>query len=69
MGTEIEKPDVETGSSSDGPRNTAIDRERAQLLADLPDPDLGKSDEEKAAIVRTPRACAVLELQGILTDL
>lgn len=26
--------------------------EQAQMLADLPDPDAGKSDEERAAIVR-----------------
>lgn len=32
-----------------------IEHERAQLLADLPDPDAGRTDEERAAIVRSPK--------------
>ena len=31
-----------------------IQYERAQMLASLPDPDAGKTDEERLAIVRRP---------------
>lgn len=39
-------------SSEDRGGKTGIDYERAQQLADLPDPDEGKTDEERKAIVR-----------------
>jgi hypothetical protein len=52
MAIDIEKSEVDVGrSSSDESKPTAIDHERAELLANLPDPDAGKTDEEKAAIV------------------
>lgn len=42
------------------PPTSAIDAERAQLLASLPDPDAGKSDEERREIVSYYR-CIHLE--------
>jgi hypothetical protein len=47
------KPDlekIETSSEEKG-NKSGIDYERAQLLANLPDPDAGKSDEERRIIV------------------
>jgi hypothetical protein len=41
-------------SHADGPIKSGIEAERAQLLANLPDPDEGKSEEEKRIIVSTP---------------
>lgn len=53
-----------TSSSDDEKKQVALEVERrasvasvrsmAESLHDLPDPDAGKSDEERAAIVRTP---------------
>lgn len=43
---ELQSPSVMNGEST-----TDIERERAQALAALPDPDAGKSEEERAAIV------------------
>lgn len=44
---EVERGDVSSGGHEKG----TIEYERSQLLAGLPDPDAGKSDEERAAIV------------------
>jgi len=54
----IEKPDIvgtamqleETGSSQVDLKASTVENERAELLANLPDPDAGKSDEEKKAL-------------------
>lgn len=48
-----QKLDLELQSPSvmNGENTTDIERERAQALAALPDPDAGKSEEERAAIV------------------
>jgi len=61
--TAHEKHDVETSSGHDiahapsaagnglALKPTVLERERAEALARLPDPDAGKSDEERAEIV------------------
>lgn len=43
---ELQSPSVMNGETA-----TNIEREVAQALAALPDPDAGKSEEERAAIV------------------
>lgn len=51
-----EKKELERGRISadetKAPMQSALEAERAQLLAALPDPDAGKTDEERAAIDR-----------------
>jgi len=49
---DLEKVDLET-SSGDGKADSSgiINIERARLLANLPDPDAGKSEEERREIV------------------
>lgn len=42
-------PSIELGADE---KPTGVHHERIQLLANLPDPDAGKSDEERAEIVR-----------------
>lgn len=49
---EVENGDVQA-TAGDHAKGT-VEYERAQLLACLPDPDAGKSDEERAAIVSEP---------------
>ncbi|VUC29490.1 unnamed protein product [Clonostachys rosea] len=51
MTEQKEKAEIEQAKESlkEG-QGTTIDNERAQMLAQLPDPDIGKSDEERAAI-------------------
>ncbi|KAK8129403.1 major facilitator superfamily transporter [Apiospora kogelbergensis] len=47
--------DLEAASISEGkPGVNALHVERAELLANLPDPDADKTPEERAAIVREP---------------
>jgi len=51
---EAEKADLErvnTYSGDEKADNSGIDIERARLLASLPDPDAGKSEEERREIV------------------
>jgi len=51
------KPDLEKVDTSSEERHapkSGIEYERAQLLANLPDPDEGKSEEERRAIVSSP---------------
>lgn len=48
--TEVEN--VEDEPSLGGYAKGTVEFERAQLLTNLPDPDAGKSDEERRAIVR-----------------
>lgn len=43
---------VELGDLSANEKSTDVHQERTQLLADLPNPDAGKSDEEQAEIVQ-----------------
>lgn len=50
MATLEQKPDVERNEITEE-KPTDINHERAQLLANLPDPDAGKSEEERAEIV------------------
>lgn len=57
--TEIEHGDVHAAA-----RGT-IEYERAQLLASLPDPDAGKSEEERAAIVSRPSNNALVRPQPL----
>ncbi|ROT34488.1 MFS general substrate transporter [Sodiomyces alkalinus F11] len=47
-----ENADVESSSAGESKGQTAIEYERAQLLANLPDPDAGKTEEERKAIDR-----------------
>lgn len=50
--SEQEKPTtVDVENVSKLPPTSAIEAERAQLLANLPDPDAGKSEEERREIV------------------
>lgn len=49
--TKLTDPNVELGGLGDE-KPTGVHHERIQLLANLPDPDAGKSDEERAEIVR-----------------
>jgi hypothetical protein len=54
---EREKPtavDIENVSSLKVSPTAALDAERNALLAALPDPDEGKSEEERREIVRQP---------------
>lgn len=57
MATSFEKGDAlehQAKSSSDGSRpagDSGVEAERAALLAALPDPDAGKTPEERAEIV------------------
>ncbi|KAF4471992.1 major facilitator superfamily transporter [Fusarium albosuccineum] len=44
--------ELQNPSISEGEATSNIERERAELLSRLPDPDAGKSDEERAAIDR-----------------
>ena len=43
--------DIENAEPGTISPQSGIDAERAQLLASLPDPDAGKSEEERRAIV------------------
>lgn len=54
-GIDPEKP--ETFTKEQIPNKSTIEYERAQLLAGLPDPDEGKSEEERRAIVSLPVPC------------
>lgn len=51
--TDFEKADLENRVSHDANvvDKSNIEYERAQLLAQLPDPDAGKTDEERLALV------------------
>lgn len=51
LSDEVEHGDIRTAG---GHARGTIEYERAQLLASLPDPDAGKTDEERAAIVSPP---------------
>lgn len=48
--TKVTDPNIELGVDE---KPTGVHHERIQLLANLPDPDAGKSDEERAEIVLT----------------
>lgn len=50
---DIEKPElpIELEKGTSHVDKSGIEYERAQLLANLPDPDAGKTDEERKAIV------------------
>lgn len=52
MSHELEKASTEGVENANGKRGglSEIEHERAQLLANLPDPDAGKSEEEKRAL-------------------
>lgn len=60
MASRDSKPDLEKVETSSDERGnkSGIEYERAQLLANLPDPDEGKSDEERRAIVSRPFSIA-----------
>lgn len=45
---------TETSSEEKTGAKSGIEYERAQLLANLPDPDEGKTDEERREIVSLP---------------
>lgn len=49
---DLEKPEISTKEQISD--RSDIEYERAQLLANLPDPDVGKSEEERRAIVSSP---------------
>jgi hypothetical protein len=55
---EISPAQAEDGSLKDMQNGTVdkstVEYERAQLLANLPDPDEGKTEEERKAIVSMP---------------
>ena len=48
---DLEKTDT-SSEEKGGVAKTGIEYERAQLLANLPDPDAGKTDDERREIVR-----------------
>lgn len=56
---DVERP-TPTESIAEG-KVTCVADERAQLLSQLPDPDAGKSDEERAEIVRSHTLTSSLE--------
>jgi hypothetical protein len=61
--TDLEKVDTSSGDNKVDDKS-GIEFERAQLLANLPDPDAGKSEEERRSIVSClisalhPRKCS-----------
>lgn len=55
MDDKAERDDVQQDERNASPgdlKQSNVEYERSQLLADLPDPDAGKSEEEKKAIDR-----------------
>lgn len=51
----LDSTEVESSFVADVNALSGIEYERAQLLQNLPDPDAGKTEEERKAIVRSHR--------------